>query len=300
MTIDLRKLRNVVAVASAESISSAAHRLAITQPALTRSIADVERELGVQLFQRLPRGMRVTEVGRAFVEHARRVLDDVDDLISSIQDQRDLRVGRLRLGIAPAAYQRFVTRPIGALVRENPGLRLEVITGSAETLAPRIVSGDLDMLIGSAALLEKWPELESTRLTDLHYAFMVRKGHPVLSEPPVTEAALLRYPVVIPATIEAVHTDLAELYRQHGLPPMRPHYVADDLEWLTTFVASSDAVSPLLSLTNSFGRLGKQFELLHGVVTLPTQSVAYAVAAGREIPPAVTLAEGHLQAALGP
>ena len=74
--IDLRKIRHVVEVAHSESITTAAYTLSISQPALTRSIADVERQLGVKLFERMRRGMRLTEAGRVFVDHAQRVIKE--------------------------------------------------------------------------------------------------------------------------------------------------------------------------------------------------------------------------------
>ena len=82
IAIDLRKLRHVVETARFENVTRAAEALYITQSALTRSLADVEVELGTPLFVRLPRGVRLTEQGRRFVERARMIIGDVDDLLA--------------------------------------------------------------------------------------------------------------------------------------------------------------------------------------------------------------------------
>ena len=76
--IDLRRLRYIVEAARAKSVTAAAHILAITQPALTRNITEVEEELGVQIFHRLPRGIELTEKGEEFVNRARVILEDVE------------------------------------------------------------------------------------------------------------------------------------------------------------------------------------------------------------------------------
>ena len=93
MITDLRKLRHVVGVAEAESFTGAGTVLGVTQSALTKSVAEVERHLDVSLFHRLPRGVRVTEAGEAFVQRARKILADLDDLHEGIDKLRDLRAG---------------------------------------------------------------------------------------------------------------------------------------------------------------------------------------------------------------
>ncbi len=85
IAIDLRKLRHVVETARFENVTRAAEALYITQSALTRSLADVEAELGTPLFVRLPRGVRVTDQGRRFVDRARLIIGDVGDLLADIQ-----------------------------------------------------------------------------------------------------------------------------------------------------------------------------------------------------------------------
>ena len=132
--IDLRKIRHVVEVAQSESITTAARKLSISQPALTRSIAHVEKQLGVQLFRRLRRGMRLTEAGQVFVEQARGVVKGVEDLFVNTEDYLNLKLGRLRIGVAPAAYQGFMAKTIAEMVSDYPGMRLEIVSGSAEQL----------------------------------------------------------------------------------------------------------------------------------------------------------------------
>ena len=99
--IDLKRLRYIVEIARCESITTAAETLSLTQPALTRSVAEVENELGTKLFHRLPRGVALTEQGERFVQGARRVIGDVDDLISDIRDASEALCGRLRIGVSP-------------------------------------------------------------------------------------------------------------------------------------------------------------------------------------------------------
>ena len=107
---DLRKLRHVVGVARAGSFTAASNHLAITQSALTKSVAEVEHLLGVRLFQRLPRGVTLTEAGALFVPNAERILNDTQDLMTQLGDLQSLAAGHLRIGAAPAGVIAFRRR----------------------------------------------------------------------------------------------------------------------------------------------------------------------------------------------
>ena len=151
MLTDLRKLRHVVEVAQAESFTGAAASLAITQSALTKSVADVEQLLGVKLFQRLPRGVALTEAGRSFVLRARQILADTHDLMNTVEAHRSLAAGRFNLGIAPAALQSLMVRPIGQFAANYPGLTMEVIDGSFASMAQALVAGEIDAMLSLRA-----------------------------------------------------------------------------------------------------------------------------------------------------
>ena len=285
--IDLRKIRHVVEVALAESITAAARTLAISQPALTRSIAYVEKQLGVQLFVRLRRGMRLTEAGQVFVEQARRVIKSVDDLLDNTEDYLNLKLGRLRIGVAPAAYQGFMAEPIVEIVNKHPGMRLEIVSGSAEQLAPRVIGGDLDLLWGAARPMVQWPELQVTVLLDFQYGFIIRKDHPLTRLKNIEEVDLLKYPISMPATVEPALVDIAQRYAPNGLPPVKPQYLTDDFDLVKTIVAHTDAFSPIASMSSTFGVVRNDFVVLEDVVDMPPQRLAFAVSGVRPNSPAV-------------
>lgn len=286
MAVDIRKLRHVSEVARAESITAAAQTLHITQSALTRSIAEVEAELGVELFQRLPRGVRVTEAGRTFVDRARRILGDMDELMAGLADVKTLDVGRLRVGVAPAAYQTFLTESVAALASRHPGLEVEVRTGAVTDHAPRLLGGELDLIVGPFRALEKWPELAVAHVTDFHCAMMLRRDHPLASQEVVSEKDVLAWPAVIPATMDPMLTDIAGIYAAHGLPRFKPRYQVDGFEMIRRIVAGTDAYAPIISLDPAFGSLPGEFLILRDVVDMPVQAMAVATSRSGSVTPA--------------
>ncbi len=288
MAIDLRRLRHVVEVARAEGITPAAHTLHITQSALTRSIADVEAEVGVELFQRLPRGVRVTDAGRTFVEKAQRILADADELIASISEMKTLKSGILRMGIAPAAYRNFVGDGIAAFASSHPGIAIEVYHDSVHNLAPRVVVGELDLVIAPLRQLERWSELSVLRIADFHCIMLLRPDHPLASAERVTEADVLSYPAVIPTTMDPMLTDIAQIYARNGLTRFQPRYRVDGFSLVRRLVRATDAYAPIVTLDQEHAYLRREFLVFEDVVRMPSQSLAVAGSGSRGMTPAAS------------
>jgi DNA-binding transcriptional LysR family regulator len=147
--IELRRLRYLVAVADEGHLTRAAERLGIQQPPLTRQIRLLEEELGVPLFERLPRGMRPTEAGRVVVEAARDLLARADRLKETAARAARGEQGRLSIGYtSSAAFHPFVTQRIRAFRKARPGVLLEL----AEDGTPELTQGLRDERLDAAFL----------------------------------------------------------------------------------------------------------------------------------------------------
>jgi len=114
--MELRHLRYFVAIGEEQHYGRAAHRLHVAQPALSRQIQDLEEELGFQLFERLPRGVRLSAAGKLFLEDSRRILRDVTEAMVRAGSVASGRTGTLRVGftensswrgVVPDSFRRF-------------------------------------------------------------------------------------------------------------------------------------------------------------------------------------------------
>jgi DNA-binding transcriptional LysR family regulator len=136
--MDLRRLRYLVTVAEEGHITRAAERLGIQQPPLTRQIRALEEELGVRLFDRLPRGVRLTEAGRVVVEAAQAILERTERLPDLAARAARGEQGRLAVGYTSSgAFHPFVAQQIRAFRAASPGVQL----GLAEDGTPELVRG---------------------------------------------------------------------------------------------------------------------------------------------------------------
>jgi DNA-binding transcriptional LysR family regulator len=114
--MELRHLRYFVAVGEEQHYGRAAHRLGVAQPALSRQIQDLEREIGFKLFERLPRGVKLSGAGTLFLEDARRILQAVHEAAERASRVARGRSGTLRVGftenaswqgVVPESFRRF-------------------------------------------------------------------------------------------------------------------------------------------------------------------------------------------------
>jgi DNA-binding transcriptional LysR family regulator len=232
-------MRTVVQVARAEAITTAAQTLGLTQSAVSRSVAELEDALGKRLFDRLPRGIQLTDAGKRFVARSKRVLADVDDLVADVREAPDRVTGRLRLGIASSGG--YATSALLAFAQQHPEVAIETVTGSAQVLCPKLLHGKLDMVVGSSGYLKRWRELEVTALRRMHFGCMVRKDHPLSKLVRPSEVDVLSYPLILPESVEVTYSDIAQRYAHHAIPRLQPHYVTEDFDLVKRLVLSTDA-----------------------------------------------------------
>ncbi len=283
--VDLKRIRTIVEVSQASAITTAAERLGLTQSAVSRSVAEVEDSLGVRLFDRLPRGIQLTEAGHRFVARAYRVLAEAEDLVNAVRERPGVLTGRLRVGVT--ACGEHATWLLGSLAHEYPGIAIETSAGTPQEICPALLRGDLDLVVGAVRFLERWSDLEVTGLAALHFACILRKDHPLSRVEKPSELDVLGYPSIFPASIAPTFSDIAQRYAHHGLPGFQPRYVTNDFELIKRLVAKTDAFFPFTHPSESFGGLGKDFLVLRDVLDMPRYELGFATRAERRAAPAV-------------
>jgi DNA-binding transcriptional LysR family regulator len=177
--MELRHLRYFVAVGEEQHYGRAAQRLRVAQPALSRQIQDLEREIGFELFERLPRGVKLSAAGKLFLEDARRILQDVSEAVA-----RAARVGlgfsgTLRVGFTENASWRGVVPESFRRFRElRPDAELQVEPSPSLEQLEAIRSGRLDA--GFVFNMPKTdPELELLPVAVQHIELAAPRRHPL-------------------------------------------------------------------------------------------------------------------------
>lgn len=291
--VDLKRMRTVVEVARTESITTAAHTLGLTQSAVSRTVAELETALGQRLFERSSRGIQITDAGRRLVARAKRVLADVDDLIADVSAPSHHITGRLRLGLGITGHH--ACDAIAAFAGRHPEISIETTHASEQTLCPRLLHGELDLVIGSSSYLERWRELDVTKLMRLRQACVLRPGHPLTTSAAPDEAEILSYPIILPQSVEPSHSDIARRYAELGLPPLKPQYVTNSFELMLALIRVTDAFLLMLHPKDDFGGMEHHWVLMRDAVRIPDHFVSVARAGQRPASQVVGLFEQALR-----
>ena len=177
--MELRHLRYFVAIGEEQHFGRAAKRLHVAQPALSRQMQDLERELGFLLFDRLPRGVRLNAAGKLFLRDARRILQDVNEAKLRAERIAHGKAGTLRIAIATAvSWHGLVQDSFREFRRRQPDVELELHHLLSVDQVEPIVSGRLDA--GFAASLTPWhKDLAHWEFAQDRMVLAVPKGHPL-------------------------------------------------------------------------------------------------------------------------
>ena len=170
----LSQVEAFLTVAERRSVSEAATVLFVTQPALTTRIKKLERELGVALFTRTPRGMRLTAEGRAFRAHAQRAVRSLAEGTELLRELREGRVGELQLGAAPAISTYVLPLLLRRFQTAFPNVHLVVRTGHSEEILELVLREQVHL-----GLVRELPHhaISSTPLYADEIVLVIHPGH---------------------------------------------------------------------------------------------------------------------------
>ncbi|MEV6977754.1 LysR family transcriptional regulator [Kitasatospora sp. NPDC093806] len=280
------------------SFTAAGERLGFTQSAISRQISTLEGEFGAPLFDRLARGVRLTEHGRALLPHAEALLDRLDGTRRELSALTELSLGRLRVGAFDSANAALVPAALAAFRTAHPGVGISLTEGLSAELLDRLRDGAIDLAVVAA-----YPEhLYDTELFELRplvedpVLVALRPDHP-LAERSSLRLADLAEEHWIAASRHPESTLLAACVRS-GFRPRIEYEVAG---WTAKLglVAAGFGVTLIPALAARAARPDLALVPLHPEDT-PVRLVRTATLRGRTAPPAVTAFLPHLSTAAAP
>jgi DNA-binding transcriptional LysR family regulator len=175
----LRHLQLMVALSETESLRRAADELAITQPAATKALKELEDTIGVSLFVRHARGMEPTIFGEAVMRYARVVFEDLDELRDELAAIEAGDIGKVRIGAVMAPAPELLTHAIVALKAAHPRLQISVQIDTSDVLVQALQQDQLDIMLGR--IPDGFPALDLSfeTLGEEALSIVTRPGHPV-------------------------------------------------------------------------------------------------------------------------
>ena len=196
MMIDFRVLRYVLALSEHRNFARAAESLHISQPALSRSIAGLEEDLGVQLFDRLPSGVEPTAYGHVIIDRGQEIVDKENELHREIVLMQGIEVGELSIGAGPFPFEISVCKAVGMLVARYPNLKVRIDQDSPPAIVGRILGGGVDLGLLDTRHCQDDARLAIELLPAHAIVCCCRRNHPLVDKRALKLGDVLSYPLV--------------------------------------------------------------------------------------------------------
>jgi DNA-binding transcriptional LysR family regulator len=207
MDFDLRLLRHARALAEEGSFARAARSQHLTQPALTRSIQELERRTGIKLFDRNKGRVEPTDLGGVFLAHARDLLGRAEALDREVATLRGSGTGRLVVGSGTFPTASFMAEGVAAFLRENPEIGVRVVNDNWAALVAALRRRELDFVVAAPLPPEEGTDLAVQPLSFRQGRFLVRPGHPLVGRGDPSLADIVAWPLICTGRLSAPITD---------------------------------------------------------------------------------------------
>jgi DNA-binding transcriptional LysR family regulator len=239
-----------IEVARCQGIGRAAEALGLSQPALSKAIARLERQCGTPLFRRLPRGTELTDAGQALYERACVAASNLDDGLQAARDIGGGHAGLLRVGMTPATSHFVLEALFPRLRRERPAAVLKLTTAFGDELFTRLQQQELSFAVGP--MPPSLPaEVKGEVLYTEGFSLAFRHDHPLAAKGDLTASDLEGLDVAATGPEEAARQVAEKTLRALGLRPPRVVVEADTLDALLYATVTSQLVTLIPTSTSS-------------------------------------------------
>jgi DNA-binding transcriptional LysR family regulator len=237
--MELRDLVYFQTIAEAGHLGRAAERLGRTQPALTKSIRRLEDDIGAELFDRSGRGLRLTSVGEVLLARARQLRQSVETTRRELQDVMQGAVGHVRIGSAATTAEYLLPTLFGHLLRDTPGVTIELLIGMNDVLRGSLRSGKLDLVI--SPLTDRDGEFSTVPVMEDEVVVVARKGHPLSDNARLEDLCGQRW--ILPGPSVAMRQWLENVFASRGLSLPEVQIETSSMVLLPKIIAQTDLLS---------------------------------------------------------
>jgi DNA-binding transcriptional LysR family regulator len=241
--MDVRQLRTVLAIFEKGSIGRAAEVLAISQPALTKSLRRLEEELQVKLFDRTSRGMTPTLYGECLLSHAQAISSGLQHLRSNLESLKSGLSGIVEIGAPPIVAPRVFGKAIARLTEERPNVLVRVATELSPALVELVQNGRLDFAVTFTADEVVPRGCQRRFLFNDRLVIAARVGHPIAKARQISVRDVAKYPWILPLH-DNLHRQRLELaFEAEGLPLPNAAIECNSVQLIKSMIQATDCIA---------------------------------------------------------
>lgn len=242
--MNFQQLRHFVVTAASGNIFKAAQELNITQSGLSRSISALEDSLRMPLFERGPKGVTLTEVGRQFLPYAQHMLHEQARILDHFTAHREMRAGSVAIGINHSFAYYIIPQAIASVLRQWPKLQISIMTDGYQGLVKRMLNGELDFAMSLYTPSNAHPALRYDDLFSIQTRVFARAGHELTALEQVDAKALAdcNWALVNGASAEAA---FSHFFRSRNITPPTVSLRCASVALLVEVIQDTDLVTIL-------------------------------------------------------
>ena len=240
--LKLRHLQCFLEVARLGHVGRAADQLAVTQPAVSKTLRELEDILTVQLFARTPKGLALTPFGELFQHYAGTGVVAVQHAIQSVAQGRTRGETVIRVGALPTVAARMIPQAVTNLTQARPDATVSLLSAPNRLLLEALKGRDLDIVVGRLADPDQMVGLAFEQLYSERLALVVRPGHPLLHDQPFDIKRIARHPVVMPSKEDITRSMVDRLLIANGVGTIERRVETVSSDFSRAFLQCGDAV----------------------------------------------------------
>lgn len=233
------------AVADYGQLSLAAQSLAMTQPAASRMLADIERQIGAPVFARTPKGMEPTAIGCALARRAENLLEEIREAAREVEAIRRGLTGTVRVGAVTGGAVGFVVPAIQALKAEAETVDIHVDVAASGSLIADLLAGQLDFILGRIPAGIDARQFSVTGMLSEEVDLLVHQSHPLANAEELTMSDLVHFPWVMQAPGAPMRQALESVFIAQGAPFPANIVNTTSLLVMIAMLAASNAIAPM-------------------------------------------------------
>ncbi|RLK38634.1 LysR substrate-binding domain-containing protein [Cupriavidus plantarum] len=286
--IKLRHLQLLVALDEFRHLGRTAEFLSVSQPAISKVLAEVEKMLGMTLFTRSTRGTEPTPAGESLVRFARSVLAQYDVTRDEIEAVASGAAGRVRVGSMGAALPVLLANAVARVKQRSPRATVLIEEGDLTHLLPRLRLSELDVVVGRLEPAYAAPDLVTEALYDEPMVAIVAAGHPLSRKKRVDWGDLSRHPLVLPPPWASLRVKIEQAFVRHGQDLPADLIESSSYFAVTTFVAQRQAVGFVARSVGQQMQAEGRFHVLPMAVEVELPPIGLMTLRGRRPAPGAT------------
>jgi LysR family transcriptional regulator, regulator of abg operon len=237
----LNQLRDFIAVAHAGGLRAAARKSGLGQPALSKSIRQLEAELEAPLFERNARGTALTPFGKAFLARAQAAANELGRAREELDQLRGGTGGTVAFGSSSIASLLFLPEALKTFRRKFPQADVRIVEGAYPGMLPELRNGSLDFIVGPRPSEPPGKEFRVEKLFDNRRTVVARHGHPLANAKSLKDLAKAEWAVTLATGVRA--SECEDIFAAHHLPAPSSKVQCESMLALLALIANSDLLA---------------------------------------------------------